>query len=315
MRLALHFDFPSLQDSLLKRLPELEIILLPSDPDSKLPIGLSADILLTSSHLINSNLEQILSQCKGLKWVHVFGTGIDDFPLHLIKERVLTCGRGASSVPIAEWTLAMMLSFEKRLPGSWIESPPQDWFAAPKLGTLANKTLGIIGFGSIGQQIAKRALSFDMRVLAKVRSYRKSPMKGVELIQNLNDILQQADHLVLALPATAQSQHLINTKTLAETKKGVHIVNVARASILDQEALKPFLDSGHVAQASLDVITPEPLISGHWAYTHPQVFLSPHISWNSPEMMGTLMNSFIVNLTAFANDRALTGVVDITAGY
>lgn len=140
-------------------------------------------------------------------------------------------------------------------------------------------------------------------------------MKGVELIQNLNDVLQQADHLVLALPATAQSQHLINTQTLAETKKGVHIVNVARASILDQEALKPFLDSGNVAQASLDVITPEPLTAGHWAYTHPQVFLSPHISWNSPEMMGALMNSFIVNLTAFANDRALTGVVDVNAGY
>jgi phosphoglycerate dehydrogenase-like enzyme len=315
MRLALHFDFPGLQDSLLKLRPELEIILLPSAPDSVLPADLSADILLTSSHLFKSNLEQVLAQCEGLKWVHVFGTGIDNFPLQLIKDRVLTCGRGASSVPIAEWTIAMMLSFEKRRPESWIESPPQDWFAAPKLGTLANKTLGIIGFGTIGQEIAKRALAFDMWVLAKVRSFRANPMKGVELIQDLKEVLQQADHLVLALPATPESQHLINAQTLAQTKQGVHIVNVARASILDQEALKPFLDSGHVAQASLDVITPEPLTAGHWAYTHPQVFLSPHISWNSPEMMGSLMNSFIVDLTAFANNEPLTGVVDVKAGY
>lgn len=315
MRLALHFEFPGLQDSLLKLFPELEITLLPSTPEAKLPADFSADILLTSSHLMHSNLDQVLSLCEGLKWVHVFGTGIDDFPLQLIKDRVLTCGRGASSVPIAEWTLAMMLSFEKCLPESWVESPPRDWFAAPKLGTLANKTLGIIGFGTIGQQIAKRALSFDMRVLAKVRSFRESPMKGVELAQGLNEVLQQADHLVLALPATPASQHLINTQTLAETKKGVHIVNVSRASILDQEALKFFLDSGHVAQASLDVITPEPLIAGHWAYSHPQVFLSPHISWNSPEIMASLMNSFIVNLTAFANNEPLVGVVDINAGY
>lgn len=315
MRLALHFDFPGLQDLLLKSFPDLEIILLPADPDSKLPMDLSADILLTSSHLIKSNLEQVLSECADLKWVHVFGTGIDDFPLQLINDRVLTCGRGASSVPIAEWTLAMMLCFEKRLPESWIKSPPADWFAAPKLGTLANKTLGIIGFGTIGQQIAKRALSFDMRVLAKVRSYRESPMAGVELLEDLNDVLRQADHVVLSLPATPQSQHLINAQTLAETKKGVHIVNVARASILDQQALKLFLDNGHVAQASLDVITPEPLTVGHWAYTHPQVFLSPHISWNSPEMMASLMNSFILNLTAFANNQPLTGVVDVAAGY
>lgn len=315
MRLALHFDFPGLQDSILKLIPGVEIILLSGEPNSDLPDDLCADILLTSSHLINTNLDQILSQCDGLKWVHVFGTGIDNFPLHLLKNRTLTCGRGASSVPIAEWTLAMMLSFEKGLPESWIESQPDDWFAAPKLGTLANKTLGLIGFGTIGQQIAKRALAFDMRVLAKVRSYRKSPMEGVELIENLAEVLQQADHLVLALPATPDSKHLMNSDALTQTKEGVHIVNVARASILDQEALKPFLDSGHVARASLDVITPEPLPNGHWAYDHPRVRLSPHISWNSPAMMGSLMNSFLLNLKAFSEGGELAGAVDVDAGY
>lgn len=315
MRLALHFDFPGLQEALLKLLPDLEIILISSEPELELLPDFTADILLTSSHLVNSNLPQVLSQCSGLKWVHVFGTGIDNFPLHLIGERALTCGRGASSVPIAEWVLAMMLSFEKALPDSWITSQPEDWYASPKLGTLANKTLGLVGFGTIGQQIAKRAMTFDMRVLAKVRNHRKNPLLGVEFIANLDELLQQADHVILALPATPESEHLIDARALAQTKQGVHIVNVARASILDQEALRPLLDSGHVARASLDVITPEPLPSGHWAYTHPRVRLSPHISWNSPEMMTTLMNSFLVNLKAYSLGGTLTGVVDVNAGY
>lgn len=315
MRLALHFDFPGLQDSLLKSFPNLEIILLPCEANSEPSAYFSADILLTSSHLFESNLQQVLSQCVGLKWIHVFGTGIDNFPLHLLNDRTLTCGRGASSVPIAEWVMAMMLSFEKSLPESWVQSQPDDWFAAPKLGTLANKTLGLIGFGTIGQQIAKRALAFDMNVIAKVRTYRKNQMEGVKLVQNLDDLLKESDHLVLALPATLESHHMINSEALAKTKVGVHIVNVARASILDQHALKSFLDSAHVARASLDVIAPEPLPNGHWAYDHPRVSLSPHISWNSPEVLNSLMSSFLLNLTAFSERKTLTGLVNTNAGY
>ena len=315
MRLALHFDFPGLQQALLKLLPELEIILISSEPESELPTDLAADVLLTSSHLAKSNLSQVLAQCTGLKWVHVFGTGIDNFPLHLMGARMLTCGRGSSSVAIAEWTLAMMLNFEKNLPDSWITSPPEDWYAAPELGTLSSKTLGLVGFGAIGQQIAKRALAFDMRVLAKVRTYRESPMAGVEMLEDLDELLQKADHLVLALPATPESEQLINARALAQTKQGVHLVNVARASILDQEALLPLLDNGHIARASLDVITPEPLPESHWAYCHPRVRLSPHISWNSPEMMANIMNSFLVNLKAYVQGDTLTGVVDVNAGY
>lgn len=154
-----------------------------------------------------------------------------------------------------------------------------------------------------------------MRVLAKVINHRKNPMVGVQLLENLGELLQQADHLILALPATPASEQLINAHALEQTKQGVHIVNVARASVLDQEALRPLLDSGDVARASLDVITPEPLPSSHWAYSHPRVRLSPHISWNSPEMMTTLMNSFLMNLKAYSQGNTLTGVVDVNAGY
>lgn len=315
MRLALHFDFPGLQQTLRELLPDLDIVTLPSEPESELPADLTADALLSSAHLAESNLPQVLRQCRDLKWVHVFGAGIDNFPLHLIGERVLTCGRGSSAVPIAEWALAMMLNFEKKLPDSWIISQPDDWFAPRELGSLANKTLGIVGYGTIGRQIAKRALAFDMRVLAKVRTHRDISVPGVELLEDLDTLLQQADHLVLALPATPETEQLINARALAQTKRGVHIVNVARASILSQDALRPLLDSGHVAGASLDVVAPEPLPDGHWLYGHTRVRLSPHTSWNSPEVMTNIVNCFLENLKAYSQGEALTGVVDIRAGY
>ena len=92
-------------------------------------------------------------------------------------------------MPIAEWVLAAMLGFEKRLPQSWLTEPPAQWNFAD-LGTLENKTLGLIGLGSIGREIARRALAFDMRVIAKVRTQGASVMPGVELVEELDEVLE-----------------------------------------------------------------------------------------------------------------------------
>jgi len=208
----------------------------------------------------------------------------------------------------------MMLSFEKRLPESWVVAPPADWSRA-SLGTLEGQTLGLLGFGTIGREIATRALAFDMRIVAKVRRHRPSPLSGVEFVESLDTVLGQADHLVLALPATADSHRLLNASKLAGTRPGVHLVNVARASLLDQEALKALLDSGHVAAASLDVVEPEPPPAGHWLYSHPRVRLSPHISWSGPKVVEKMLAKFLANLRAFTKGEPLEGRVDVDAGY
>ena len=102
---------------------------------------------------------------------------------------------------------------------------------------------------------------------------------------------------------------------LALTKPGVHLVNVARAGLIDQDALQPLLDCGHIASASLDVVDPEPLPAGHWLYAHPRVRLSPHVSWSAPGMVERMLAVFLRNLEAFAQGRPLEGVVDVVAGY
>ena len=113
-----------------------------------------------------------------MRWVHVIGTGVDAFPFAQLRGQVLTCSRGASAVPIAEWVMVMMLAFEKRLPQSWITSPPAGGWSRAALGTLHGKTLGLVGFGAIGSAVARRALPFGMRVRAMRRSNVQTGGRG-----------------------------------------------------------------------------------------------------------------------------------------
>ncbi|HWD52440.1 MAG TPA: NAD(P)-dependent oxidoreductase [Acidimicrobiales bacterium] len=250
----------------------------------------------------------------GIDWVHVLGAGIDGFPLDIVGERTLTCSRGAGAPAIAEFVLAAMLAFEKRLPESWITGPPGQWSTA-NLGGLAGRTLGVVGLGSIGAEVATRALAFDMQVVAFRRSQRPSPISGVTLSPSLVSVLAGSDHVVVAAPATAETQQLIGESALAEIKPGAHFINVSRGSLVDQDALVRALDDGRIATASLDVVDPEPLPAGHPLYRHPRVRLSPHISWSSPQTVPRTFQLFADNLVRYRAGQPLLGQVDVAAGY
>jgi phosphoglycerate dehydrogenase-like enzyme len=248
------------------------------------------------------------------EWVHIMGAGVGGFPFELLRGRPLTCSKGASAVPIAEWVLAVILAFEKQVPESWLHEPPPAWSRA-SLGEVAGKTLGLVGIGAIGTEIARRALAFDMRVVALRRSSLPLPLEGVATAATLHDTVRDADHVVIAAPATAETHHLIDKQAFAAMKDGVHLVNIARGSLVDQDALIEALDGGTVARASLDVVDPEPLPAGHPLYTHPKVRLTPHISWSSPVTMQSTMEIFLANLRRFRAGEPLEGLVDVAAGY
>ena len=251
-----------------------------------------------------------------MRWIHVLGAGVDGIALDAIGERILTCSRGASAVAIAEYVLASMLAFEKRLPETWVTEPPERWnVVTPGLGTLRGRVLGLVGVGAIGLEVARRALAFDMRVRAVRRSGGGSPLPGIEVVASLPALLAETDHLVIAAPATPSTYHLIDGEALAACKPGVHVVNVARGSLVDQDALLAALDRGLVAAASLDVVDPEPLPAGHPLYTHPRVRLSPHISWSSPDTVPRTLELFVANLRRYRAGEPLDGVVHVDAGY
>ena len=308
MRVLTHVRGP-VADQVRAAVPDVELIEIPGDRD--LEDGLEGEVLFTIPWDL-PNLAHVLG--RGVRWIHTMGTGVDRFPLALVGDRTLTCSRGASAVPIAEWVLAQMLAVEKRLPDSWITQGPDQWHTA-QLGGLAGRTLGLIGLGGIGAAVAERALPFEMRIVACRRRDIPPPVPGVEQVTSLDAVLAVADHLVLTAPATEATHHLLDAAAFTQVKPGVHVVNIARGALIDQDALHAALDDGRVSVASLDAVDPEPLPEGHWMYSHPCVHLSPHISWSMPGASDILVETFVGNLRRYRAGEPLEGVVDVVAGY
>jgi phosphoglycerate dehydrogenase-like enzyme len=246
-------------------------------------------------------------------WVHILAAGVDGIPLERMGGRTITCSRGASAPAIAEFVLASMLAFEKHLPEVWVTRPPAEWNVAP-LGGLEGRTVGIIGLGAIGTEVARRAAAFDMQVLG-VRRRAGAPVAGIEPCPDLPTLMARSDHVVVAAPATADTRHLVGEVALAAVKPGAHLVNVARGSLVDQEALLRALDDGRLALASLDVVEPEPLPEGHPLYGHPKVHLTPHVSWSSPHTIRRTFELFVDNLVRYRAGEPLLGRVDPATGY
>jgi phosphoglycerate dehydrogenase-like enzyme len=308
LRVLTHIPL-QLLERVRREVPDAELILVPMQ--GEVPAAARGEVLLT--HAKGSpNLAQVVE--RGVRWVHAYGTGVNDFPFAALGGRVFTCSRGSSAIPIAEWVLAVMLAAEKRLPETWIHEPPAHW-SIGALGGLHGRTLALLGLGGIGQAVATRALAFGMRVVALRRSERPSPIPGVERARDLESLVGTADHLVLAAPVTGETRGLIGDAALACVKPGMHLVNVARGELVDQDALRRALDDGRIALASLDCVDPEPLPTGHWLYSHPRVRLSPHISWSMPGAFELLIEPFVENLRRYRNGEPLVHVVDPELGY
>jgi phosphoglycerate dehydrogenase-like enzyme len=285
--------------------PDVEVIEVGAEPP---PSDMRADVLFGGWG------PHTLEYAQRVGWVHLAGTGVDSFPPELFDGRTVTCARGASAIPISEFVLAAMLAFEKHFPETWIHEPPEQWNFAP-LGWLNTRTLGLVGLGGIGVAVAERALPFGMEVRALRRRPEPSPRPGVEVVGSLEELLPVADHLVLAAPATARTRRLIDARALELVKPGVHLVNIARGALVDQDALRVALDDGRVAMATLDTVDPEPLPDGHWLYSHPKVRLSAHVSWASPAGMARTLEIFVDNLTRYAAGEPVLHVVDADEGY
>jgi phosphoglycerate dehydrogenase-like enzyme len=248
-----------------------------------------------------------------LKWVYSASVGVDFYPRWVLDAPLVTCGRGVASQEIADYVIAAIYSRAKNLDAIRARRL-SEWKSAP-LGRVSGSTLGIVGLGAIGEAVARRALSLGMRVTATRRRRLPSAVAGVELLNTLPSVVASADHLLLALPATDATRSLIDAAVLEHAKPSAHLINVARGSVLDQDALISALNAGRLAFATLDVTEPEPLPADHPLWQHPQVRLTPHVSSNYTVVRQVLLNKITADLERFIRGESPSDIVDAVAGY
>lgn len=284
-----------------------------------------ADILLTAprSGWRNAPKQKPAGWPGRLRWVHLASVGVDYVPSWLFEGVQVSCARGVAAEPIADYVLSALLEQSLGLSARLVRNP-DDWaresarvFSQP-MGLLHGQTLGIVGYGAIGRAVAQRAKAFGM----KVQALRKTSLAaqihaedGTAYAKSLEALLASSDHVVLALPLTEASKGMVNAEVLAHCKPGLHLINVARGPLVDQDALKAVLDSGLLGAASLDVTEPEPLPENHWLYRHEKVRLTPHISWAAGDVQAATRDKFAENLARYQRSQPLLDVVDLNKGY
>ncbi|HWI62517.1 MAG TPA: D-2-hydroxyacid dehydrogenase [Symbiobacteriaceae bacterium] len=255
-----------------------------------------------------------VAEAPNLKWIQLPSAGSDGW--HQLRPDVLlTKASGVFGVPIAEWVLAGMLMLTRNLHLYRDLQKQNRWEERPGAAEIFGSTVGIVGLGNIGEEVAVRARAFGCRVLGARRT-AGAPVPFVDAVLPLDELLPQVDFLVLAIPNTPETRGIISAERLAALKPGSYLINVGRGATVDEEALVAALQSGHLAGAALDVTTVEPLPATSPLWQMEQVIISPHTSGRSPSANGDRRTEiFCENLKRFFAGQTLMNLVDRQAGY
>jgi D-3-phosphoglycerate dehydrogenase len=230
--------------------------------------------------------EDVLAAAEKLKVVGRMGVGVDNIDLKAAKAHgvtVVNCPV-ATTVSVAELTLGLMLSLIRSIPQAAAGLKAGEWLKKDLVGTeLYGKTLGVIGFGHIGETVARRALAFDMQVIAAdpVRAPDEIKAAGAEPV-DLATLLAQSDIITLHIPHISATHYLLDGAAFDQMKDGVRIICAARGGVIEESALLAALESGKVAGAALDVYETEPPGTSPLAL-HPRVIGTPHIGAQTRE--------------------------------
>ena len=275
-------------------------------PDVLGPDLQNADALIVRS--ATKVTSALLSQAPKLRVIARAGTGIDNVDLDAASARgiLVMNAPGGNSVSVAEHALALMLSLARSVPVADSTMKKGVWDKKKLTGAeLRGKTLGLVGLGRIGQEVAARARAFGMEIVAHDPFISEEVAKSLGIgLLDLETLCETADYVSLHIPATTETRHLFGKARLAKCKKGIRIVNTARGELIDEAALADAIESGHVAGAALDVFEKEPPADWRLAQLA-QVVATPHIAASTAEAQE------LVGLeTATAvRDYLMTGVI------
>lgn len=251
--------------------------------------------------------ETVLSACPNIKLICVQATGYNIVDVDACARR----GIPVTNVPsygtaaVAQFTLALMLEMCHRIglhnhsvhQGDWSKAETFCYWLTPQM-ELAGKTLGVIGFGRIGQAVGQLAKAFGMKVIAYNRSQCEEGRKIAEYV-DLDTIFTQSDIVSLHCPQTAETEKLINSATIAKMKNGAMLVNTARGGLVDEEALVEALESGKLRCAAVDVVSREPMSLDNPLLKTRKCIITPHIAWAPVESRQRLLDTVVENIRCY----------------
>ena len=265
-----------------------------------------ADMILCNKPVL---CEENLKNAKNLKYIGLFATGYNNIDTEYTEKAGITvCNAGSySTAAVAQQTFGFILNHFSKIAdydrfvkdGGWLSSETFSPFVFDT-AELEGKTLGIVGYGKIGQQVARIANAFSMRVLV----YKPTPMEdGSVTFTDLDGLLRESDVITLHCPLNERSKRMFNAEAFAKCKDGAYFINTARGGIVDEKALFDALESGKLSGAAVDVLTVEPMSRDCVLFGAKNITFSPHVAWAPLQTRERLMGIVCDNIEAFLNGK------------
>lgn len=277
------------------------------------------DLAPTAEIMVGWNVpREAIQRAPHLRWVHSTAAGVDQllYPEVVDREIVITSSRGIHH-GLVEHVFALMLALTRHLHVAIRHQMHRRWERRQAMGDeVRGKTMGILGLGHIGSEIAARARAFEMRVIGTKRT--PAPVPGVERVlppEALPEVLRESDVVVNALPLTAETTGLIGERELRLMKPTALVINIGRGRTIQEQALVRALREGWIAGAGLDVFEREPLPQDSPLYEMGNVIITPHVSGTSPHYLDDAVPLFCENLGRYLRGQPLLNLVDKERGY
>ena len=273
-------------------------------------IGSYDALVVRSATKVNADL---IARASTLKVIGRAGTGVDNIDLNAATRKgILVMNTpGGNTVSAAEHTVSMLLSMARNIPQAYMSLVHGEWERKKYTGTeVLEKTLGVVGLGKIGREVASRCQGLGMKVIGydPVLAPDAAGKLGIELV-SLAELFRRSDFITVHTPLSPETKGLLNDATIAQCKKGVRLINCARGGIIDEKALLRALESGHVAGAALDVFESEPP-KDNPLLRHPRVIATPHLGASTEEAQEKVAVQIAHAIADALHGRAYAGVVN-----
>jgi len=272
------------------------------------------DILVTWGWM---DIRSLYLAAPRLKWVHALSAGVEmlTFPEIQASDTILTNSKGIHGIPLSEHVFAMILAFSRGFNLLFRRQQEKKWERVPT-DEVHEKTIGIVGLGSIGREIAKKAKGLGMEVVATKREMTAEIfVDKLYRADQLHEMLGVVDFLVVALPLTEETTGLFTLKEFAAMKPSAYFFNIARGAIVRETDLVEALRRGLIKGAGLDVFAAEPLPEDSPLWEMENVIISPHIGALSPYYLDRAVKLFVDNLTRYTQNREMFNIIDKAKGY